>query len=62
MKTKKLTIKQVQQQITDQVVASLKQGLTWQQAFNGLAGGLPKSVSTGKAYTGCNVILLAMKG
>lgn len=62
MKTKKLTIKQVQQQITDQVVASLKQGLTWQQAFNGLAGGLPKSVSTGKAYTGCNVIILAMKG
>lgn len=58
----KISIKQVQQDITDRVVASLKQGHTFKQAFNGLIGGLPKSVSTGKAYTGCNTILLAMKG
>jgi antirestriction protein ArdC len=60
--SKKLTIKQVQQDITDRVVASLEQGHTWQRAFNGLIGGLPKSVSTGKSYTGCNTILLAMRG
>ena len=58
----KLTIKQVQQDITDQVIASLKQGHTWQRAFNGLVGGLPRSVSTGKAYSGVNTLRLAMKG
>lgn len=60
--SKKITIKQVQQEITDRVIASLKQGHTFKQAFNGLVGGLPKSISSGKAYAGSNVIVLAMRG
>ena len=60
--TKKISIKAIQHDITDRVVASLQQGHTWRKAFNGLCGGLPKSISTGKAYTGCNVIILAMRG
>ncbi len=60
--TKKISIKQVQQEITDRVIASLKQGHTWKRAFSGLVGGLPKSVSTGKSYSGSNILILALKG
>ena len=50
----KISIKKIQEDITDRVVASLKQGHTWKKCFNGLMGGLPKS--------GCNIIILAMRG
>jgi len=57
-----MKITQVQQEITDRVIASLKTGKTFKQAFAALKFGMPRSISTGKKYTGSNVITLIMTG
>lgn len=57
-----MSITQVQQEITDKVIAQLKTGKTFKQAFAALKFGMPRSISTGKKYTGSNVITLIMTG
>lgn len=56
--TKKL--KDIQNEITEKVVAALGTGKTFKEAFSGLAGGLPYSVQSEKAYRGINTIILAL--
>ena len=51
------------QEITDRIIAELKQGrLPWVQPWSGVAAplGLPKNATTGRAYTGINVLILWM--
>lgn len=49
--------KDIYQQVTDQVIESLEQGtVIWQQAWNSF--GLPKNITTGRAYRGWNLFWL----
>jgi antirestriction protein ArdC len=51
------------QGITDRIIAELEQGrLPWVQPWSGVAAplGLPKNATTGRAYTGINVLILWM--
>jgi antirestriction protein ArdC len=51
------------QEITDRIIAELKQGrLPWVQPWSGVMAplGLPKNATTGRAYTGINVLILWM--
>jgi len=57
----KFNIKEYQLQITDRVVDSLKNTKSWKATFS-ISNGLPKSMSTGKAYRGVNVWILALAG
>ncbi len=53
----------IRTQVTDRVIAALEAGTApWRKAWNVSGGGLPRSLSTGKAYRGMNVFLLAMAG
>lgn len=50
---------EIYQQVTDRIVAALEQGTApWAKPW--VAGGRPKSMSTGKFYQGINPILLGM--
>ena len=47
--------------ISDRVIAALESGTApWHKAWSSSGGGLPRSLSTGKAYRGINVFLLAL--
>jgi len=50
----------IYQQVTDRIVASLEAGtVPWRKPWR-TAGGMPRSMSTGRRYQGVNVMLLAM--
>jgi antirestriction protein ArdC len=51
------------QEITDRIIAELERGrLPWVQPWSGVAAplGLPQNATTGRAYTGINVLILWM--
>ena len=50
----------IYQQVTDRIIADLETGtLPWRRPWR-TAGGMPRSMSTGRRYQGANVMLLAM--
>jgi antirestriction protein ArdC len=51
----------VRAEIADRVIAALEAGAApWHKSWSAIGGGLPRSMSTGKAYRGINVFLLAL--
>lgn len=59
--TKKQRLKENQEQLTAFVVENLKSGIPWNKCF-GISGtgDMPKSISTGKRYSGGNCMWLSM--
>lgn len=66
-KTASANLKDAMATVTNQVIAAMEQHGTdwvkpWAATGNGIASGLPRNVSTGKAYRGINVWLLSGAG
>lgn len=52
----------IYQETTDRIIASLEAGtIPWQKPWHNIGGELPYSLSTGKPYRGVNVFLLAIE-
>ena len=62
-KTKKFAPKKCPyERITDKILSALESGVVpWQRGWD-MTGGIPTSLSTGKPYSGMNMLLLAMEG
>jgi antirestriction protein ArdC len=53
-----LETKNLYQQITDQIIQALDKTTAWIMPWHGHRTGLPKNVTTGKDYSGINVLSL----